>query len=338
MQVLVDAGAKVDGDYYGQCLMSDVIGKGHVETMHMLLAARYGTRWRDLDSVPPELVQALSWAIRTNHPAVVRDLLDSRAGKVAAWNKPQLLANAIQADHPGMVKMLLDAGASLNRQDSNEHPLVSAAYSAGVEVTAMLLDAGASLDEACRDSGISPLAAAAWINSADVVGLLLTNMVKVPDAKKYIDAALWRACRGVNRKGERAEVAQMLLDAGADFTGEDGDIHTLLYELAQDYKDEQLPQGDRDDNNVPRGRAAIVQLLLNHKANVNHDPGEESHYPSALFAAICTGQAGIVRLLLQAGAKTDLRDKDGRTPLQHAIKNEYREIEALLRNCNTKIS
>lgn len=41
-------------------------------------------------------------------------------------------------------------------------------------------------------------------------------------------------------------------------------------------------------------------------------------------------------LLLHAGAKTDLRDEDGRTPLQHAIKNEYRGIEALLRNCNTK--
>jgi ankyrin repeat protein len=71
---------------------------------------------------------------------------------------------------------------------------------------------------------------------------------------------------------------------------------------------------------------------------VNHNPGEKSHYPSPLFAAAGTGATAIVRLLLEAGAKHDLKDKDGRTPLQHAIRNEYKEIEALLRNCNPKTS
>jgi len=75
---------------------------------------------------------------------------------------------------------------------------------------------------------------------------------------------------------------------------------------------------------------------LKHKADVNHDPGKESAYPSPLFAAVWTGKTAIVRVLLEAGAKTDLKDRDGRTALQHAVKNEYREIEALLRNGGPK--
>jgi ankyrin repeat protein len=48
------------------------------------------------------------------------------------------------------------------------------------------------------------------------------------------------------------------------------------------------------------------------------------------------GRTAIARLLPEAGAKHDLKDKDGRTPLQHAIRNQYKDIEALLRNCNPK--
>ncbi|HEX8884751.1 MAG TPA: ankyrin repeat domain-containing protein, partial [Noviherbaspirillum sp.] len=340
VQALVDAGAKVDVGYYVTALMSEVIKKGDIETIFILLAARYSAQWRDHDSAPPELGQLMSWAIRNKHPALLRDLLGSRAGKAAAWNVPWLLQRAIQADQPDMVRMLLDAGASLTKQESNQElPLLSAAGSAGVEVVTMLLDGGASFDEACHSSGYSPLSVAARGNSADVVQLFLKLVLKAPDARKCLDIALWDACTGVSLKGERAEVAQMLLDAGAEFKGyNDGDIQHLLYQILQDYHDEQLPEGASEDASVPRGRAAIVQLLLKHKADVNHDPGKESTYPSPLFAAVWTGKTAIVRVLLEAGAKTDLKDKDGRTALQHAVRNEYKEIEALLRDCKPKTS
>ncbi len=343
VQALVDAGARVndvDGAYYVTALMSEVMTKGDIETILILLAARYSPQWRDSDSAPPELGELMSWAIRTRHPALLRDLLGSRAGKAAAWNIPWLLQHAIHNDQPDMVRMLLDAGASLTRQkDNQELPLLSAAGSAGVEVVTMLLDAGASFDEACHSSGYSPLSVAARGNSADVAGLFLKLALKAPDARKCLDIALWDACKGIHRKGERAGIAQMLLDASAEFKGYNGnDIHQLLYQILQDYHDEQLPEGASEDANVPRGRAAVVQLLLKHKADVNHDPGKRSTYPSPLFAAVCMGKTAIVRVLLEAGAKTDLKDKDGRTALQHAVRNEQKEIEALLRNGSPKTS
>jgi len=265
-------------------------------------------------------------------------LLGSRAGKVAAWNKPQLLEYAVYADHPGMVKMLLDAGASPNQQDQwKRHMLMAAATNgASVEVVAMLLNAGASLEEAWRSIEKSPLVGAAAFNSADVVRLLLERLVNAPNAKKHLDAALRSACAGVSRKGERVEVAQILLDAGASFNGESGEIHALLYQVVQLNHHEQLPLDAKAAGNVPRGRTAIVQFLLKHKADVNHDHGKPSQYPGALFAAACTGQTDMVRLLLEAGAKHDLRDKEGRTPLQHAVRNEYKEITSLLRGCSTQ--
>jgi ankyrin repeat protein len=234
VQALADAGARVNdvgGGYYVTALMSEVIKKGDIETILILLAARYSPQWRDHDSAPPELGQLMSWAIRDKHPALLRDLLGSRAGKAAAWSVHWLLQHAIQADQPDMVRMLLDAGASLTRQENNQElPLLGAAYSAGVEVVAMLLDAGASFDEACRSDGYSPLSVAATGNSADVVKLFLKLALKAPDARKCLDIALWDACTGVSLKGERAEVAQMLLDAGAEFKGYNGgDIQQLLY-------------------------------------------------------------------------------------------------------------
>lgn len=340
VQALIDAGAKVDVDYYGSSLMSEMITKGDIKTFFILLAARYSPQWRDHDSALPELGQLMSWAIRTKDPALLRDLLGSRAGKAAAWSVHWLLEHAIQADQPDMVRMLLDAGASLTRQKDNQQlPLLSAAGSAGMEVVTMLLDAGASFDEACHSSGYSPLSVAARGNSADVVNLLLKLALKAPDARKLLDIALWDACTGVSLKGERAEVAQMLLDASAEFKGyNDGDIQQLLYQILEDYHADQLPEGASEDASVPRGRAAIVQLLLKHKADVNHDPGKESTYPSPLFAAVCMGNTAIVRVLLEAGAKTDLKDKDGRTALQHAVRSEHKEIEALLRDCKPKTS
>jgi ankyrin repeat protein len=76
-----------------------------------------------------------------------------------------------------------------------------------------------------------------------------------------------------------------------------------------------------------------VRLLLERSAtDVDHinDLGW-----TALLEAVMLGDGGarhaeIVRLLIAHGANVSLADRDGVTPLQHARRRGYREIERLL--------
>ena len=81
-----------------------------------------------------------------------------------------------------------------------------------------------------------------------------------------------------------------------------------------------------------RGHVEMVRALLQTDVDVDHvnDLGW-----TALLEAVILGDGGrahqeIVRLLVAAGARTDLADRDGVTPLEHARSRGYDEIAALL--------
>jgi ankyrin repeat protein len=81
-----------------------------------------------------------------------------------------------------------------------------------------------------------------------------------------------------------------------------------------------------------RGHVEMVRALLQTDVDVDHvnDLGW-----TALLEAVILGDGGlahqeIVRLLVAAGARTDLADRDGVTPLEHGRSRGYDEIAALL--------
>jgi uncharacterized protein len=82
-----------------------------------------------------------------------------------------------------------------------------------------------------------------------------------------------------------------------------------------------------------RGHVAYVRRVVKTGVDVNHvnDLGW-----TALLEAVILGDGGadhqeIVRILLGAGARRDIADKDGVLPLQHAERRGYDEIAELLR-------
>jgi uncharacterized protein len=82
-----------------------------------------------------------------------------------------------------------------------------------------------------------------------------------------------------------------------------------------------------------RGHVEMVRALLQTRVEIDHvnDLGW-----TALLEAVILGDGGpahqeIVRLLVAAGARTDLADSDGVTPLAHARSRGYDEIAELLR-------
>ena len=81
-----------------------------------------------------------------------------------------------------------------------------------------------------------------------------------------------------------------------------------------------------------RGHVDMVRALLRTEIDVNHVNGLGW---TALLEAVILGDGGpahqeIVRLLLAAGARTDIADREGVTPLEHARHDGKAEIQALL--------
>jgi uncharacterized protein len=148
---------------------------------------------------------------------------------------------------------------------------------------------------------------------------------------------------------DRGAVAQHLIEAGADvnaqaanrdspwlLAGALGRTEMLAAMLATgrvDYARRNRYGGNALIPACERGHVGTVRLLLERSAtDVDHinDLGW-----TALLEAVMLGDGGarhaeIVRLLIAHGANVSLADRDGVTPLQHARRRGYREIERLL--------
>ena len=166
------------------------------------------------------------------------------------------------------------------------------------------------------------------------------------------DADRQRLCRSIDVgavANDRGAVAQHLIEAGADINaqaanrdspwllaGALGRTEMLAAMLATgrvDYARRNRYGGNALIPACERGHVATVRLLLERSAiDVDHvnDLGW-----TALLEAVMLGDGGqrhaeIVRLLIAHGANVSLADRDGVTPLQHARRRGYREIERML--------
>ncbi|MCX5646315.1 MAG: ankyrin repeat domain-containing protein [Phycisphaerae bacterium] len=97
----------------------------------------------------------------------------------------------------------------------------------------------------------------------------------------------------------QAECAQYLLSKGATVNARSRKGFTPLHYAASCAR----PQSE--------GHTAMVGLLLKHGADVNV---QDADGDTPLHLAIMFDFPGIARLLLESGAKTDVTNKEGRTP------------------------
>mmetsp|Transcript_23508 Transcript_23508/g.40201 ORF Transcript_23508/g.40201 Transcript_23508/m.40201 type:complete len:133 (+) Transcript_23508:112-510(+) len=112
------------------------------------------------------------------------------------------------------------------------------------------------------------------------------------------------------KSGNVAEVTKLLEAGGSPEKHEDGFTADVCLHVAAN-----------------KGMDEIVKLLIRHKANVNKQNKLGS---TALHCASGYGNLGTVRALLEAGASTDLRDMEGKTPHDLAKLYGQTEVVALL--------
>ena len=336
VQVLIDAGAEVDGrtPYDGVTPLMVAAGLNrNPDVVRTLIAAGADPNARMAGGLYPAYTALMAAAWYNPKPAVLQALLEAGADVHAAtrngWtallyavsrNLPQLGDSEL----PAIVRQLLAAGAEVDARDTwyGTTPLMAAAASQrNPAIVRQLLAAGAEVD--ARDhGGRTPLMAAGW-NPANVRALLaagaspetrdddgdtpLHGAAGSPPSLRALLAA-GADPRARNDAGETvlitaaerggAQAIPVLLAAGARLDARDGAGRTALIAAAS------------------RGRSEAAEALVAAGADLEarDDAGD-----TALIAAARRSKTGMVEMLLAAGADPKARNHGGQTALIAAV-------------------
>lgn len=220
-----------------------------------------------------------SW--RGNVEEVAR-LLKQGANPNIATQGSMPLHKAAGDGHLEIMRLLIKGGADVNAQEQDGRSVLAEAVSShDAAVVRFLLDAGAKPD------GFA-LGQACWLGRAENVQLLL-------DAGAKPDDGLVRAAQGGH-----AKLVKLLLDKGAD-------VNTTAQSKVGDTA---LHTG------ALQGGPEVVRLLLEHGANPNFMNKARQTPLHRAISGDC--ELETVKLLVAAGARLNMPDEDGMTPVRMA--------------------
>lgn len=337
----------------GESTLSMACAQGAINAAQMLLAAGAKTDVRDSKGVTPLLHAIMN--VSDNGIQIARMLLEKNAdANFAMPNGFTPLMGAVQLNNEEKVKMLLEKGANVNaRQVTSETAAISIAVALGhQDMLALLLEHKADISAGINKrtsllSYSSTLARAdmmemllkhgASANTRDMASLasplhitatgnnLIKNSLKLMGASNLIPQH--------EAKMDAPNACRVLIENGAQVDAEDIEGVTPLMIAAMD------------------GCPETTAVLLAHKANVNHvdnhgrTPLIHAVLPVSTKADISLGNVSAataqrlkpevekgltqyadvvntVKLLLEAGADINMKDKSGKTARDYACDEE----------------
>jgi ankyrin repeat protein len=277
----------------------------------------------------------------------------TRQGRVDDYSA---LMMAVRRGHIDTVRVLLDGGADVNDASSDGmSALVLACANAHWELAALLVERGANpnaagqgwaaLHQVARTRSLSPTriphpVATGSISSLDLVKVLLAHGADVNQrvTKRFHSdeergrfntvgaTALLMAAKGFDH-----DLMRLLLANGADPTLRNRTHSSIL--LAAAGCEVTFPG---EDSGAPEDSLESVKIALAAGADPNevNDDGD-----TALHGAAFTGADGVVRLLVERGARLDVKNRKGMMPVATAhmdwvatILQTHPRTEALLRS------
>jgi ankyrin len=263
------------------------------------------------------------WAVAENHPDVSRALIEHGAD-VHARSKSgftPLLFAARQGDVES-ARILLAAGANVNEATPDGMSVLMMASASGQDTfSRFLLDKGANANAAAGNSGLTALHyAAAGRNMLESVKALLAHGAN-PNARLAQDV------RGFDLRDPmgatpfllaatsgNAGVMRALAAAGADPRLALTDHTTPLMVAAGDSRG----RSNYREYTAAEEKGALeaVQVVLEVSPDVIDAANDDGQ--TALHAAAYIGADAIIRVMVNNGAKMDVKDKFGQTPLSIA--------------------
>jgi len=312
-QFLLDSGAEVNRAYQSRTPLLLAAARGHKAMIELLLAKGADVGARDNYGKT-----ALHIAAENGFQATAEALVAGKADVNARTTKQETpLHLAVGAGHVAMTKYLLAKGADADAQDTNGGTALMLAAARGhMETLQTLLAAGAK-PNLKNKVGTTAMLGAAENRLLEAVKALLAAKAD-PNAGGLLPLHF-----AIHTKA--TDVVQALLEAGAD-ANRLGQVqwqvqvgNTLYNSGTANFLVTPLFVAIRE------GNADAVKPLLAHKADPNGLGPDR--LPLILQA---TGSPAILEALLQAGAKPNVDDGEGRTPLITAVANGAAESVRVL--------
>lgn len=265
----------------------------------------------DIPTDPKELDQEVIRAAQHGTAGRLEALIeaggDAAQRDMLGWTPLHYAVNRFRVEGNGdfdVVKVLLETpGVDIHsRTNDGFSPIVLAAEHGNIELLELLLEHGADL-KFRDDDGFTVLSAALRKRRLEMARHLLAKGVDVNEKLPGGGNALFVAIRS-----RSPEAVQMLIDAGADLHGGGKVAAPIIFASAIRNQE-------------------VVQVLLDAGADVNAI--NPNNGLTALHRAVGSGPE-LVRLLLDAGAKTGVKNHEGFTALDLAREHGNQETIELL--------
>ncbi|MEM6553346.1 MAG: ankyrin repeat domain-containing protein [Planctomycetota bacterium] len=309
MRVLIEAEA-LAGETGTDALFGAIVSRQsdavRLQAVEMLIEAGV-----DVNAARRGGVTPLMSAVRGQQAGIVKRLLEAGA-VLESVDRDGLNVMTVAVRHPDLdtLRVLLEAGG--DPMTAGLTPLMAAVVREDGEAAGRLLAGGSDPDALWRlgseDKGQTALITATALGDEAMVKRLLAAGAN-PNLGRgwpWDDRPLHRAVRLGH-----AEIAKMLLEAGADVRARQSDGPTPLFLAAQ------------------HGQGAMIPVLLEAGADVA-DAGDDER-DTALHRAAAAGHAEAVRALLVAGAPHDQTDRRARMPIHYAAASgDLATVQALL--------
>lgn len=305
-------GAAVDGiDGEGRTALCLAAAKGSVEVVRALLDRGLDENHKDDLGWTP-----LHTAACEGHKSICSVLTEqgsvARVGELDMEGRTPLIL-AAQEGHCSTVRLLLDRKSPIDHRGYDGHSALSAAALQGHrEVVELLLRRGADTD--VRDAEGRPLLYLLILEGCLDIATLLIEKGGVPlesrdaEGRTALHVAAWQGdLNGI----------ELLLRHGADPNALDSEGRPPLHSVAW------------------RGHMGAGRLLLRARG-INVDLACKKQGATALSIAAQEGHTEIVAILLENGAKPDLVDHYGRSPVKVAGKRGNFSIVRLLESYGAK--
>ena len=241
----------------------------------------------------------------------VRKLLDGGFNPNSTTSSGGLTALMLAAPDVAKMKLLLDRGANADARDKNRYSalLVAAQYPNSDAAMNLLLDHGAKVrlpkGQGAPLYNAFPIMLAAFSDNASIIDRLHRAGDRTDD--KMILLGLFQITPMIQLAGtDKVASARALVDAGANVNDVDADgINALSWAVISN-------------------RVSMARFLIERGADINHV--DRFGMTPLLYAASADfGDPSMVDLLIKAGARPDVRTKQGLTALDLArqYKHDY---------------
>ena len=263
-----------------------------------------------LPGVAPQNVEPWAETMLFGSVADVKKLLDAGFDPNSATKSGGTTALMMTAPDVEKMTLLLDRGANVNARSETKYTALMVAAQYGTHSTAairLLLAHGA---DASPSQGpplfnADPLLLAAYGGNAEVLPDLLKAGASLNGEMRMIGTSNTDAISGAVRHAD-LDVAETLVTLGAPVDRTDARITPLVKAVLGD-------------------QVEMARFLIAKGADVNHVDGN-GMTPLLYAASIDFGSPAMIDMLLKAGARVDMKTKEGKTALDLARQYKHTHL------------